>query len=426
MTRVYRAILLENESIGVSAKMELAWNTQKNKMTDVKGKEKEQEREGKIRNEDIDPERTKDNYDLVESEKNLYQRVKERVDYAKETGSRVQKNSVVMYSNVLTVSEEQANEWGEEKTREYFEACRDYFAQEFGQENVVSAKVHLDETAPHMHLHFVPFNKETGKLQARSAMDRKKVNQIHNDLPAFLRERGFKVERGTGKTKDKNIEDIHEYKAVQKKIQEKENELKVLTDAVPAKEEQIPFLEKETETETVKKSFFQREKIEKETGNYVLSPEQYEEMNKKVNAAVTIKKDYERLKNTDLAKENKYLSKMFEEEMADRMHNENSNTKLQRENTELKKENKQLKNKVTELQHDIKLIYATTKQFLKERTDSFKAYRDVFKGYMDHLRDNTSGMYKKHNMTPKKNEFEVVHEKYEKVQEKKMNKGMER
>ncbi|MDA8353057.1 MAG: plasmid recombination protein [Firmicutes bacterium] len=60
--------------------MELAWNTQKNKMTDVKGKEMEQERKGRIKNDDIDLSRTHLNYDIVQSDKTLYQRVKERVE----------------------------------------------------------------------------------------------------------------------------------------------------------------------------------------------------------------------------------------------------------------------------------------------------------------------------------------------------------
>lgn len=37
--------------------MEFAWNTQKNKMTDVKGKEYEQDRKGHVSNPDIDPEK---------------------------------------------------------------------------------------------------------------------------------------------------------------------------------------------------------------------------------------------------------------------------------------------------------------------------------------------------------------------------------
>ena len=87
----------------------------KNKMSDVKGKEMEQERKGKISNPDIDLERTNLNFDFVDDKRTLYQRVKSRVDDLKESGSRVQKNSVVMYSNVITVPQSEFQRWGVEK-----------------------------------------------------------------------------------------------------------------------------------------------------------------------------------------------------------------------------------------------------------------------------------------------------------------------
>lgn len=204
--------------------MELAWNTQKNKMSDVKGKEMEQERKGKISNPDIDLERTNLNFDFVNDDRTLYHRVKSRVDDLKENGSRVQKNSVVMYSNVITVPKDVAEAWGEEKTTKYFRSCYKFFCEEFGKENVVSAKVHFDETAPHMHLHFIPVNKENGKLQARVVMDRAKINYIHDKLPEYLKELGFYVVRGKGKT-TQNIENIHEYKKVMDIIDQQKSRL---------------------------------------------------------------------------------------------------------------------------------------------------------------------------------------------------------
>lgn len=204
--------------------MELAWNTQKNKMSDVKGKEMEQERKGKISNPDIDLERTKLNFDFVNDDRTLYHRVKSRVDDLKQNGSRVQKNSVVMYSNVITVPKDVAEAWGEEKTTKYFRSCYKFFCEEFGRENVVSAKVHFDETAPHMHLHFLPVNKENGKLQARVVMDKAKINYIHDKLPEYLKELGFYVVRGKGKT-TQNIENIHEYKKVMDIIDKQKSRL---------------------------------------------------------------------------------------------------------------------------------------------------------------------------------------------------------
>lgn len=211
--------------------MELAWNTQKNKLSDVKGKEMEQERKGKLRNNDIDLSRTKNNFDLVDSNKNLYQRVKMRVDDLKQSGSRVQKNSVVMYSNIFTVPEETAKLWGEEKTDEYFKTCYKFFCYEFGKENVVSAKIHKDETTPHMHLHFVPVNKKNGKLQARVSMNKEKINFIHDALPKFLQQKGFDVVRGSGKTRDNNIEDVHEYKEIKKQIEAQKTQFKQVLEA---------------------------------------------------------------------------------------------------------------------------------------------------------------------------------------------------
>lgn len=189
--------------------MEFAWNTQKNKMNDVKGKEMEQDRKGRKSNPDIDDTRTNMNYDLVENDKTLYQRVKERVDEVRSV-SRIQKNSVVDFSNVITVPKEQYEEWGLERSKDYLKEVYNYFCEEFGKENVVSAKVHLDETTPHMHLHFVPVNQENGKLQARALMTPARINKIHTEAPKHLQQKGFDVERGKGKT-EKNL-DIHRFK----------------------------------------------------------------------------------------------------------------------------------------------------------------------------------------------------------------------
>lgn len=190
--------------------MEFAWNAQKNKMSDVKGKENEQERKGFIRNKDIDLSKTYLNYDLVENNLNLYQRVKKRVEEVREN-SRIQKNSVVDVSNIITLNKEQFEEWGEDKSKEYFREVYNYFCNEFGEENVVSAKVHMDETTPHMHLHFVPI--KDGKLQCRSVLNQSRFNKVHTNVPKYLQEKGFNVVRGNGKTKERgNIDNIHEYK----------------------------------------------------------------------------------------------------------------------------------------------------------------------------------------------------------------------
>lgn len=384
-------------------KMELAWNTQKNKMTDVKGKEMEQERKGRIKNDDIDLSRTHLNYDIVQSDKTLYQRVKERVEDLKKSGSRVQKNSVVMYSNILTVPREQAEKWGEKKTDEYFKACYDFFCREFGTENVVSAVVHKDETSPHMHLHFVPVNKENGRLQARIAMNRQRINQIHNELPKFLQERGFDVKRASGKTKDKNIEDVHEYKQVQRKINEKKQELKKIVEILPDTKEKIQYMKKETET--VKVGFMKTE--EKETGNYILSHKQMRDMSKKINAAVAVKKGYERLIKTDLVQENIKLREIVVEQNKTIEELKTRNSNLQKEKTRLYWENDSLKDQITDLKHEIKSIYKSTREFLKEHTDGLQAFKSLFNDLVSKVKEKApEGEFERLNRVEKRREMD--------------------
>ena len=329
--------------------LELAWNTQKNQMSDVKGKEMEQERKGKISNEDIDLEKTKYNYDLVEDERPLYQRVKSRVEELKESGSRVQKNSVVMYSNILTVPEEQAKIWGEEKTDEYFKACYDFFSKEFGVENVVSAKIHKDETTPHMHLHFVPVNKENGRLQARVSMNKAKINYIHDELPIFLQERGFDVVRGKGKT-EKNIENIHEYKQVkqlEKKVNQEKNKLIKELKSIELNKQPLADIEQ------VKKRSFERGVVNKRVE---LAPKDFDNLlhsakeNEKLRRLyIQSKKDNQKLKkdNQKLKKEFKVLHNEYQEILDQQ---EETNQKLENKNAELLNENQSLKNELHEFE----------------------------------------------------------------------------
>lgn len=413
--------------------MELAWNAQKNQITDVKGKENEQERKGEIRNDDIDLERTKNNYDLVESEKNLYQRVKQRVDELKENGSRVQKNSVVMYSNILTVPQEQAEKWGEQKTDDYFKVCYEFFCEEFGKENVVSGKIHKDETAPHMHLHFVPVNKENGKLQARVAMNKAKINYIHDALPKFLQERGFDVVRASGKTKENNIENIHEYKEVRKKIAEKENDLEhlqqantllekeigdrkkeflALSEKLPDGEIKIRVKGKEVKTTVTPKLFGKPEIVEKETGNFIVTPSELKSMQEKLDAAYRVKADYERLQQTDLVRENKKLKAENQEltKMVDTLYDDWQ--EVSAENKQLENDNRVLTAYISDLKAEIKFLYQSSKEFIKERTSNAMAFRDAFKSFVSKVKQKIPG-----------GEFEKVHKK---ELSKEKNRGMER
>lgn len=189
-------------------------------MSDVKGIEIEVDRKSQnLKNKDIDYEKSGQNISLVSPKITLYQDTKNRVEELKATGSRVQKNSVVCAGFVFTLPESVP----EKDMTLYFSVCVGWLANHFGKENLLQADIHLDETRPHMHVHLVPQNPETGKLQARTALNRDFLQNLHTNLPLFLALNGFEITKGSSKGK-RYIEDIHEYKAAMKKVEEARSE----------------------------------------------------------------------------------------------------------------------------------------------------------------------------------------------------------
>lgn len=275
---------------------------------------------------------------------------------------------------------------------------------------VYNAVIHNDEASPHLHLNFVPVASDYKRgLEKQVAFDRAIKqqdptldktrpfddwrNKEVSVLEEALKERGIERELvGTNQYKD--VIDYKYKKDLEKEINMKQKKLDELTSFIPDEQEELPFLKKE-------KVLFQ------ETENYVLSPEQYDELSKKINAAVTMKKDYERLKNTDLNKLNKKIIEKYNEKMNEfSEHNDkttnmmqqllNQNKTLISENSQLETQNKVLKHeviglkeKVKVLTEDIKHIYQASKEFVKERTNDVQAFKEMFKAFVDKVRWKT-------------------------------------
>ena len=50
------------------------------------------------------------------------------------------------------------------------------------------------ESTPHMHLGIVPMR--DGKLSSKAMFDREELKKIQDELPQYLNEQGFELERG--------------------------------------------------------------------------------------------------------------------------------------------------------------------------------------------------------------------------------------
>ncbi|MES5949627.1 plasmid recombination protein [Bacillus cereus group sp. MG6] len=167
---------------------------------------------------------------------------------------------------------------------------------------------------------------------------------------------------------------------LEKRVEQMQRELDSATDQVPNEPVKIPFLRKEVVVEVQDKMFGKAEITKKQTRNYVLSPEQYQEVTKQMNAAVIIKKDYERLRETDFVKENESLKVHAEGWMKENRTLKQEKNKLQKEVGVLNREISLLKAHIKGLQTNIRVLYIQTKKVLKEQ---FKVLRGIVKNELD-------------------------------------------
>ncbi|MFD0769305.1 plasmid recombination protein [Bacillus sp. CGMCC 1.60114] len=173
------------------------------------------------------------------------------------------------------------------------------------------------------------------------------------------------------------------YLELEKMVKQQQKELDSAMDQVPNEPVKIPFLRKEVITEVQDKMFGKAEITKKKTRNYVLSPEQYQELTKQVNAAVTIKKDYERLKTIDFVQENDSLRVQIKNLKEENKELDTGLAESHLENYEFGKENERLNMKISSLEAHIKdlktnirVLYRNTKKVLAGK---FNAFRSLIK-----------------------------------------------
>lgn len=155
-------------------------------------------------NENIKSELTELNYNLAFENQPMPQAafVAQRLK-----GVRVQKRADVnvLCDWVIT----QPQELPADKSRAFFEATYAFLRDRYGERNVVSAYVHMDEVTPHMHFAFLPIvadQKRGGeKLCAKEVINRKELQMFHTALQnAVERDLGIEVHLLNGATQDGN------------------------------------------------------------------------------------------------------------------------------------------------------------------------------------------------------------------------------
>ena len=107
-----------------------------------------------IQNKDIDPDKSHLNYELTERRPRAVLRGS-NWDYVNEIkfhNGQSEKDAVLCDEWIITSDKAFLKNLSPEETREFFETAKDYFAQNYGEQNIAYASVHLRrEHASHAH-----------------------------------------------------------------------------------------------------------------------------------------------------------------------------------------------------------------------------------------------------------------------------------
>lgn len=219
----------------------------------------------------------------------------------------------------------------------FFNYCTNFIKEKFGENNIIYATIHHDETTPHVHIGFVPTVKKERKFRskdkkgqtytqervsAKEVITRTMLNSFHTELDRYIEQKlGQKVSILTNNTKKNNLS-INELK--QKTI-DRTNEV----------------LERANSLDNLK---FKKKKSL--LGKVILDEKEYSNLIAKANFSSNLQKESKKLINSDLA-----LNLEIEKELKE--HYKNKNIELQKEinsysslvleNKRLKEENNKLK-----------------------------------------------------------------------------------
>ena len=280
-------------------------------------------------NKDINKQNSIKNYS-IKSINTSYQKAFKILKEQYNLKGQIKKVSNVMCELIITSDKNFFDLIGENETKRYFQMAYDFVKdyQNLGEQYIVSAKVHLDETTPHLHIVFIPvihkFDKKSGKMADKISCSefwkgKDSYKKLQDSFYKCVKDNGFDLERG----KANNVEHLSTEK------------LKQITDYESIKSELKSNKIKEVDNTNLQMVVAQNKKLVVYTN---------------------------KLKS--------YLAKSFKAmERVDNLQVENKD--LKQENYELKKENKRLKEYIEHTFEYVSLLFDFSKNRLKRLVDTF-------------------------------------------------------
>ena len=206
----------------------------KYKRENLKGIYRHNERRNKnYSNDNIDKERSYLNYSL-KSPKYRYDKEFDMMKERYKLKGQIKTVSNIACEYIITSDKQFFEEIGEEETRRYFETAYKFVSEykNLGEQYIMSAKVHMDEETPHMHLIFLPVVHTTDKKGnnidklacSEFWKEKNSYRRLQDAFYQYMSSHNFELERGIPKEETGRVHiDIKEYKELTNFDETKEN-----------------------------------------------------------------------------------------------------------------------------------------------------------------------------------------------------------
>ena len=197
----------------------------KYKRENLKGIFRHNERRNKnYSNENIDKEKSYLNYS-IKSPQYSYEKEFDRIREKYNLKGQIKTVSNIACEYIITSDHDYFERIGEEETKRFFETAYKFVAEykNLGEQYILSAKVHMDEQTPHMHLIFLPVVHTTDKKGnpidklACSEFWKAKdsYRQLQDAFYKYMVENGFDLQRGLPKEEtNRQHYSVEEYKKI--------------------------------------------------------------------------------------------------------------------------------------------------------------------------------------------------------------------
>jgi len=162
-------------------------------------------------NKDINKNNSINNYSIKQCNTTYSKAIKQLID-KNDLKCRITSYTNLVCEFIITSDKEFFDSIGEKETKRYFQTAYDFVAtyKDLGEKYILSAKVHMDESTPHLHLVFVPVvhtkDKKGNMIEKIACSEywkgKNSYQQLQDNFYKYIN--GFSLERG----KSRNVEHL--------------------------------------------------------------------------------------------------------------------------------------------------------------------------------------------------------------------------